>query len=509
MKIVDAADFGAKGDGITDDYAAITAALKAAGIVTLALGTFRISAPLRLSDGQSLRGAGRSGWEPYSGRGSPPAVVRTELVVEGGIAIDARDTNNAEVTGLAIRSRNAKQSAWAATPGFQAGTTGIDVAASLQFVARDVSFHGLEIGLSAVADSGRTAQMPVLIDWNAHDCGAAVRLYSTRSDFAAARDARVAGCVAAVHCRTVIEAQYCDGLRIEDCRFFQCSGSSVSVTETPFVTIVGTTMFETAEATLVMRRCSGATLAGVQLVRAGFYHAPPRVQRAAVILDGCDDISFEGLIERPMGRAFTINKSRNVSISGTIATPFWSTGSLGSNDGAIVIERSSSIMLNAAFSGKDYWLAVLADAASAPTINGRISTEQSAGVARCIGLQAAPLGHASRLTKSIAILPAQALEVDFLRILVPSRTALVSRSVAVNCGTVMVQIGDLRWLRETSEPGGGSISLERQFLHSNETPREVYTALPIKLHNPTARAVTVPAGSEISVSLAIEPTKKI
>lgn len=500
----DVMEFGARGDGEANDHAAFQAALKAAQVVTVPPGRFRIGAPIVLRDGQVLQGAGRAGWEPYSGRGAPAAAPRSEIIADTGTLVDARNTNNAAVTGLALRARDARQSAWAYEPGFQQGAVGIDIAGALQFVAQDLSFHGLETGMSGVADTGRTAQMPTIDGWSAHDCATVFRFVSTDADMTAVRDARIAGGIAAMHCGRVVEARNCDGLRIENVRFFQCVRNAVLIEDTPFVAITGATMFETGDETVVLRGCSAATFAGVQLVRAGFYHAPPPVQRAAVLLERCQDIVFEGLVERPMGRAFTIRGCRNVSITGSIGTPFWSTGSLASNDAAIFIERSRAIAINTSLSGNDYWIAVCADAESGASVGGRIVGAEAAGTIRCIQLQPAPLGHVTRIATEQLVAPGATLRVDTLRILVPAGGTLVSRSVELTGTGLVAQAGDQRWTTRSSEPGGGSLSVERRVLHHNDTSTARYTAIPLGLHNPGREAVAVPGGLELRLSLAIE-----
>lgn len=500
----DVMEFGAKGDGQTDDRAAFVAALKTASVVTVPPGRFRIGAPIVLRDGQALQGAGRGGWEPYTGRGAPPAAVRSEIVIGAGTAIDARNTNNASVSGLAIRAREARQSAWAYEPGFQRDTIGIDIAGALQFIARDLSFHGLDMGVSGSANNGRTAQMPAIDDWSAHDCASVFRFVSDNANFVAVRDARIAGGIAAVHCGRVVEARNCDGLRIENSRFFQCVRNAVLIEKTPFVSIVGTTMFETGDETIVLRECRGVTLSGVQLVRAGFYHAPPPVQRAAIVLEGCQDVAFDGLIERPMGRAISIRQCLNVSINGSIGIPFWSTGSLGNNDGAIFIERSGSIAITASFSGDDYWIAVWADSESAQTIAGQIVSGQAAGTIRCAHLQPAPLGHVIRSAVDQFVPAGGTVRIDTLRVLVPPGGTLVSRSVEMTGPGLVAQIGDQRWMTRTAEPGGGSLSLERRTLHHNDARAARYATLPIGIHNPASTPIIVPGGHEMRLSLAIE-----
>lgn len=504
-RVVNLMDFGAKGDGIEDDTFAFRAALSAAQVVEIPPGSFRIEAPLRLSNGQLLRGVGRSGWEPYSGKGPPSSAIKTEIMVDGKLAIDASNTNNAGVSGLALRAKNGRQSNWGGQPGFQPDTIGIDIAGSLQFKATDVSFHGLEVGISGVADNLRTAQMPQISDWAAEDCGAVFRFTSADERLIAVRDARIEGCIAALHCGRIVEAKHCDGLRIENVRFFQCSANSLMIENSQFVTIANATLFETGEETVRLRDCEYITIAACQLVRAGFYVATPLVQRAALSAEGCVSLSFEGLVEQPVGRAFWIKNCSNVSIRAAIGTPFWSTGSLGSNDGAIFIEGSSAIAIDASFSGADYWIAVWADAISGSTINGRISTEGSAGTIRCTHLQAPPLGHVTRTSPGGTIQARSSRTLDTLRILVPASMSLVSRSVELTSPNLVFEAGGQRWEGNILiEPGNGTLSLERKLLYRNGGMDAEYAIIPIGLFNPSNRQTDIPSGHEIRLSLAIE-----
>jgi hypothetical protein len=504
-RTVNVRDFGARGDGITDDTAAFKAALAAAQIVDVPPGTFRLEMPLRLSDGHVVRGAGRSGWDPYTGTGPPRSAARTELVIDARVGFDARDTNNAAVSGLAIRARKTSQSRWGAPPGVQAGAIGIDIAGSLQFDASDISFHGLDVAVSSVADHGTTTQMPRIGNWVAHDCATVFRFVSGNKDFNAVRDARIEGCLAALHCNRIVEARNCDGLRIENARFFQCAINSLLIENTSFVTIVGATLFETGEETVILRACRYVTMSGVMLARAGFYRGGPLVQHAAMLWEGCIDMSFEGVVEQPVGRAITILNCTNLSINATIGTPYWSTGNLASADGAIRIEQSNSISLNATFSGSSYWIAVWADAASAPTVGGRIVTEGSAGVVRCVHLQSAPWGHVVRTSSALRVASAASLPLDELRVLVPPGKSLVSRSVEWTVSGIVPEVTGSYWQAMAgAEPGGGALSIERKVLYRNANAVARYASIPIGIHNPSTGPVVLPAGLEIRLSLAIE-----
>jgi len=87
---VSAKDFGAAGDGESDDSAAIAAALSAAGRVYLPPGTYRVASPVVLGAGQGLAGAGPG--TVIAALGTLAATVRlaasdarlADLAIEGG-----------------------------------------------------------------------------------------------------------------------------------------------------------------------------------------------------------------------------------------------------------------------------------------------------------------------------------------------------------------------------------------------------------------------------------------
>lgn len=504
LHIVNVADRGASGDGITDDTAAILAGLAEAQIVDVPAGSFRIRGALKLRDGQLIRGTGRSGWEPYTGSGAPRSATRSEFVIDDGLGFDARDTNNAGITGIAIRARGARQSQWGQAPGYQPGTIGIAIAGSSHFDANAISFHGLETGMASLASSGRSTQMPRLGDWVAEDCRTVVRFVSEDPQFYVVRDARIEGCLGALHCGSIIEARGCDGLRIEDVRFFQCLDHSIHIEGTPFVAITGATLFETGREAVVLRGCDYVTISGTQVARAGFYNAGPPVQRSAVLLEDCNDVAFEGLVEQPTGRAFTIRRCANLSLAGAFGTPFWSTGYLGSDDGAVRIEQSRGIVLSASFSGRFYWVAVWTDAASAGSLAGRIVTEGTAGTVRSATLLPSPWGHVTRVAAERVVAPGETVILDTLRVLLPAGQALFSCCVELTANGLQFAAAEQRWEMLGGEPGNGLISTERKVLARNPGADPSYMTVPLGVYNPASQQARIPPGFEIRLSVVAE-----
>lgn len=505
VKVANAADFGVRGNGSADDQPRIAAALAAAQVVQLPPGRFRLAAPLRLRDGQVLIGQGKSGWEPYTGRGAPTSPVRSELIVESGLAVDARNTNSAAVCGVSIRARQGTQSLWGAPPGCQPGTAGIDITGAAHFAAQDISFHGLEAGVTCVASSGTSAHMPQFEDWLAHDCGTVFLFRSDDADFYAVRDARIGNGMGAVHCGRVLHGRKCDGLRIHDARLFQCKENALLIERSPFVSITALTAFETGEDAIDLRDCDYASLSGIQIARTGFFRAGRLQQRSALRIEECTDVSVEGLVEQSVGRAVTIVRSRTVALNLVVGTPFWSTGAPTSAEGAIHIQDSRSVQVNASFGGKSYWVAVWADATSAATASGRISVDGPAGVVRCVALQAPPLGHVVRRAAATRLQAGERLQVDTLRVLVPPGQGLVTCAIESTSPDLRFSDGSRIWsIEDAAEPGGGWISLERRSLFQNVTETAQYAAVPVYLINPGRTTIEVPAGHELRISMALE-----
>lgn len=497
--------FGAIGDGVTDDTAAFRRALSQCTIVDVPRGRYLLSGTLTLSSGQMLVGEGASGWEPYPSNEGAPDSLASELVVDGVLAIDAKSTTGARIVGLALMARGGTQSDWGSPPGFQPGAIGVDIAGSNHFDARDVSFHGLETGLLADSDEGRSAQMPQLVDWSAEDCDAVIRFVTANQDFYVVRDARIEGCIGAVHCGRVIIAKRCDGLRIENVRFFQCHEESIVIEDTPFVSIAGVTLFETGGRGLVLRNCAYAVISGSQVARSGHYTRGPLMQRTAVSLEGCSDVKFEGLITQPLGRSVLIQSCANVSIDVVCGTPFWRTGYLGNDDGAIRIEQSRTVLVNASFGGRYYWAAVWADKESALSLRGRVVTEGTAGGVRCASLFDPPWGHVLRTGSAVRLQPAEAKVLEVLRIPIASGQSLITCCVELSAPGLVFQSGHDIWANEREEePGGGSISFERKQLYRNESDKLEFAEIPIAVRNASAAASNIPSGFEVRLSLAFD-----
>lgn len=126
-------DYGATGDGTTDDYAAIAAAYAAAGtngVVYFPPGTYRLSAALVPLAGQTIRGAG---------------MRATKLLAPITGGLNTFDVSNANVTILDMEIDGRRSAITGLTPG--TGYLGINVTAANCTVERchihDTGNHGI------------------------------------------------------------------------------------------------------------------------------------------------------------------------------------------------------------------------------------------------------------------------------------------------------------------------------------------------------------------------------
>lgn len=512
-------DFGAVGDGKTDDSRAFQAAVDAARYIFVPPGRYKLGRPIRLSNGQRIFGTGKSAWEPYTEAAAFPDITRSEILIDGILAIDASRTNSVTIMGIAIKAVRGRQSVWGYPAGKQPGTIGFDITGSSQFEARDVSFHGLDIGVDGNQAAGSPdTQMPSIADWTACDCGTVFRFGNAQSDAYTVRDARIADCAAAIHCDAIVDAHRCDGLRLENLRLFHGNGRSIYVRETPFVSFSAVTVFETSENQVTLKDCRYVSLSGLLLARAGGYKgAQPYPQKVALTLVNCGDVRVEAQIQQPTGKAIDIVACSNVNIAGSVGIPFWMTGNQNNDDGAIGIRASTAVNINAAFggSGRDYWASVWADTLSGQTLSGSVSSDRSIGVVRATALQQQG-GYRFDVPAEMRLSAGDKQVFASMRILIPAGKKLKSRSVEIDhhpaqlCITSKSDGKTIIWesREELLKDDGGVISLgcictDDLVLHDNRAGPGGWYLIELALRNPTNRLLTIPKGAQVRLSTAI------
>lgn len=497
-------DFGATGDGVTDDSVAFQAAVNAGRHLYIPPGKYLLGTTITLADGQHIHGAGKSAWEPYAG-GAFPDVTRTEILVDGNLAFDAAGSNSAKISGLSIKAVGGTQSAFGAAAGKQASARGIDITGSTQFEARDVSFHGLEVAVDAnQVDGSADTQMPRISDWMASDCGTVFRFGTPTATVYTVRDALISDSVIALHCDQMVDAHWCDGLRLENLRLFQTFGKSVYIRATPFVSMVGVTVFETLEDQVTLKDCTYVTISGALFARAGAYKAPPFVSKTALTMDGCTDVSFSGQIQQPVFKAIDIIGCTNVQINAAIGTPFWTFGNPTNASGSVNVVTSTAVCVNASFDGGGAWVNLFSDQASSRTLSGTISGDKASGAVRATHVQKQG-SFIHTIPADVAIGAGGVLTgVAYIRAWLEAGQTLKARCVEITypgaqLRTVVAAAAQL-WTM-TAEDGGG-FSLEDKAMN-DAAGAAGFQETEITLRNPTGATITVPRGTEIRISTAI------
>jgi hypothetical protein len=511
--------FGAKGDGTTDDSAAFQAALNANKYVFVPPGQYKLASTVTLNDGQVLFGAGKSAWEPYT-PSTFPAVTRSEILVNGTLAFTAAGKNSVAIRGLSIKATGGTQSTYGAAAGYQASARFIDITGSSQFEADDLSFFGLEIGVDANQTGGSSpTQMPRITNWSASDCKIVFRFGNISSAAYTVRDALIGECQIALHCNQFVDAHWCDGLRIENSRFFQAYAKSINVRATPFVNMTAVTVFESGDDQVTLDSCQYVTLAGMQLARAGAYKAStPYPSKRGLVLTSCSDVSFDGIIQQPAGNPIEISGCTNVAIKAACGSAFWTNGNATNASGAINVTNSEAVDLHASVTGSLVQVSVFADAKSARTLTGSVTGAATRtlttdavggtspmGTVRAIQLQPKPYAHVHRLAADTAVASGGGvLAIDTIRVFIPAGKVLKTRSVEMTSPTVQLRANAQTWnAAVTTDPGNGTVALDDKVLYDNTAGSDGWFSVPISLVNPSGSTVTVPAGHETRISTAL------
>jgi len=332
--------FGAVGDGVADDTAAIQAAIDAlpsGGTVSFPKGSYYIASTVRLTSGLHLVGQGVFRDYLYTVADGAGA---TEIIVNDGITGFAAKVGNTivrdgSIRNMGLRAKTVGSSAYGNAPAFSANTVCIDTRYMRDFVIDNVDFTCFDMGVTNTSDSGgHESSRTVITNFTGQDCN-----YLFKFNDGAA-DIRISGCAIALHCGYFVHATSVDGLRIEDCRFFQAFNSSILAADSQFINIVGTTCFETADVQVHMSNSTYISIGGCTFSRAGWY-ATSIQNIDAVRLDNCTNVAVQGVIERPGKRGLYITSCNSVSVNVNILLPFNSFGSTAL--GSIDVETSEQI----------------------------------------------------------------------------------------------------------------------------------------------------------------------
>jgi len=494
-------DFGAVGDGVTDDTAAIQAAIDSfsdGGTVNFPKGKYYLGSTIRLSSGVHLIGDGV--YRDYLYLTEEPA-GSTELIINDGItgiAVKIGDTNvtSCSIKHMGLRAKTVGKSSYGLPPAYSAGTVAIDTLYMNDLVIDDVDFTCFD---KAVTNStvlgGQESARTVIREFTAQDCNYVFKF----NDGAA--DIKIAGCNIALHCGYFVHCTSVDGVRVEACRFFHAYNTALYLNECQFTTIVGSTFFETRQVQAYIHNCDYVSIAAATFARAGWY--APSIQN----IDGLEisqsrDVAIQGNIERSGKRGLYIHTTcENISFNGAIykCHNSYGSGTLGNIDvsGSTDISLTGSVTVGA---GTTFSTTVNRD--SIGEVSGYISSNAPSKNAPFIG------GNLQKIRIdgtgiTVAASGSATLKTDLF--VVPAGFKLVVRQMEYNSiNGLTARIDGNFWL--TYDTLDVSIeSYDEKTIYDNTAgSTDVRTSAIFSAHNPTGGALPQEANTYFTYTLALE-----
>jgi hypothetical protein len=342
------------------------------GKITIPPGMFYITQTIDVPSGIHVEGAGvrRRFYYASTAQNVTENKGGTALIVASGITAFKSVLRNRDqkISNMSIYAENGEKSVYGASPGFVANTNGIDITQSEEFVVEYLDFFGLDKcifndTISGVQETARPRVNEVI----AQDCNYLVKLVD------GAADTLISNIPIALHCNYFFYFESVDGVQIDNCRLYQSNQNSIYIDDCQFVSIGNVVFFETGETQCIIKNSEWITMSSVTFARAGWYHSSIEAKKA-VVINNCDNVAIQGIIERPGGKALEIVDCNTFSFSGNIYNSFNGTGN--ATTGSITVDTSIHVNLNGSvkcdYVASKY--ALTCDRESRDEISGNITT---------------------------------------------------------------------------------------------------------------------------------------
>lgn len=502
-------DFGASpsASAAVNDTAFQSACDSGAKYIYVPPGRYAKSVAVIPQANQTIYGGGRSPVMPYVA--GTYALYNTELYIGAHAAFNCSGLTNTVIRGIGMKASGGGISTYGAAANYVAGAIGAIVTNTQTVRLENVSFHGLEYGVAAsYAVDGAYADMFSLDGFSASDCKTVVRIGNNSTSGYVAADGRIANNDIVLHCNTCVEAYFTDGLRIENCRFFQAYSNSLYLKGCPYVTLSGVTCFETLGNNLYANNCQYINGSGLSFSRSGGYiSTTPWPAAYGINLVNCEQVSLQGAVNFSSSAAVSITSScKNINLNLGIDQPFYTNGMTSTTgDGAINVTTSSQINLDCTLNGTTYIFAVKSDYASNGTITGNVIGDKYSGCYFGYGALKSPYNFNAVVVADVGINSANSAPVNSQYVTIPAGKSLVSRGFHVTYPSMTLRIGALFWTGGlVTETDGGYSSYEKKTISTNGSGSPVQFQIVMELYNTSGGLLTVPAGTILSTSFAIE-----
>lgn len=495
-------DFGAVGDGVTDDTVSIQAAFNASKCVYFPVGKYKVSSTIQYKSGCVIKGSGVLNKGYYSGAYIAFS-AGTEIVLSGAItafsAIGELSNNNcigAEISDMTFSVGSISTgSAYGAAPNFLASSVAIDVTGVKDGSFHDLGFFNLDVGLlsrsTAIVALQHTARNNIY-NIVASDVNKVVSLLA-KTSVSAHADMTFSNFTSVIHCGTAFSLYDCDGFTISDSTVFQCYANSVYAENCNFVNIAGCKFFETGGDNLYFKNSTYVNVEAT-VSRAGWYTVSAS---SSITLTGITLANLNVQVERPRGIGINVVNSSDINIDCNMLEPAYL---VGGNSG-IYVSASNRVAINGSIKLGSATYSVNVDATST-YLSGTISTDGLV-VGNCRDLHTSDEAWFEYVkpTSGAGVGPSGSLEIARKRFTVPNNYKVVLTYSGWYIATSLKLRVD-GYYSPTATLGEDFPTFA---LYTNTSGSAQIYDMSIYINNPTAGALTCGSMDSVSVKAKMVP----
>jgi hypothetical protein len=340
-----AQQFGAKGDGTTDDTAALQKGINACSALNIKLylsGWHLTSSTLFYTKNTKIEGVTPSvKIDAVQGSGNTDTTFQKNngIMVNNATTI-LKNINGGLTEGVSFREfavcpadkRDARLTFYTAAPAYSANYIGIDV--NWMSEGECVNIIGKNLD-SVIYTSGGTINVDATVlrvtfdGVGGYNNNIVINLYKSGSTGYATGDCVIKNIIMTRMNNQAIAVGRADGITITNCKFFQAVVNNIYIAHTNFVNMNGCTVFETNNDNVFMEYCSEVIITGTIISRAGWYTGLPfYIKSANIRLAFCENVRCDLLLERATGYNYVLDSCNTVKFTALTQYAWFAQGGL-------------------------------------------------------------------------------------------------------------------------------------------------------------------------------------
>jgi hypothetical protein len=376
MPTINVLDYGAKGDGTTDDGPAIQLAIDAlpnGGSVFIPEGEYLLSTGVQITKGIKILGAGRANFNGYTSSFSPTVDSGATLIriTTGKTAFSFNKGSNVTSFGCSIEQMSfagttITEAAFANAPSFNASTHAIDMSDTAELVLNRLDFYNLDKCIFNT--SSKLAVKCFIEDMTAKDCNFFIKAEDAAADWTVSN-------LSLIKMNYGIHTTSLDGLVMSNATIYRSfisamydvGGGSNQISN--FINISNCHFFESGGTLAYFHSISQLTITGCDFVRSGLVTST--VQTGLIIYNSETVTVSGGMIERSRGDGAQIYGNRFVDFATNIISPGWQ---VGGRTGLIMYDNQLA-NVNCAISCVGVLPSYAANFSTSKAVTGTITTD--------------------------------------------------------------------------------------------------------------------------------------